>query len=175
MAVFLNFFKGFIMLKKIIAAAAVAMLAGSSFAADTGAYAGLDVGSTKIDGLSGSKASFGGFVGYNFNQNFAVEGGYRSLGKWDYSGADVKVTQASLSVIGAYPVSPEFSVFGRIGYNRLNADASYMGFSGSDSTSGGMYGFGVGYNFSSQIVGRLEVQKPSSDSTNLSIGVAYKF
>lgn len=163
------------MLKKIVAAAAIALLAGSSYAADAGAYAGLDVGSTKVDSLSGSKVSFGGFVGYNFNENFAVEGSVRRLGRWDVNGADVKLNQVLLSVIGSYPVSPEFNVFGRLGYNRLSADASFMGNSGSGSSKGSMYGFGVGYNFSSQIVGRLEVQKPSSDSTNLSIGVAYKF
>lgn len=164
------------MLKKIVAAAALAMLAGSSFAADTvGAYAGLDVGSTKIDGLSDNKVSFGGFAGYNFNQNVAVEGNVRSLGKWSDSGVDVKITQVALSVIGSYPFNPQFNVYGRLGYNRLNADASYMGLNGSDSTSGGLYGIGLGYNFSSQIVGRVEVQKPSSDSTNVSVGVAYKF
>lgn len=164
------------MLKKIVAAAALAMLAGSSFAADTvGAYAGLDVGSTKIDGMSDNKASFGGFAGYNFNESVAVEGNVRSLGKWSASGADVKITQVALSVIGSYPFNPELSVYGRIGYNRLKADASYMGLNGSDSTSGALYGVGLGYNFSSQIAGRVELQKPSGDSTNVSIGVAYKF
>jgi OOP family OmpA-OmpF porin len=164
------------MFKKIAAAAALALVATSAFAAEpTAFYGGVDVGSTKVDGLDGSKASFGGFLGYGFNQNFAVEVGYRQLGKWDVMGADLKAKQTHLSVIGAWPLNQQLDVYGRLGYNQLRAVASYGGYSYGDDTTGALYGVGLNYSFTPAISGRIEVQKPSSDSTNLSVGVAFKF
>ena len=50
------------MFKKIAFAATLAILASSSFAADRPSfYAGADVGSTKLDGISDRQSSFGGF------------------------------------------------------------------------------------------------------------------
>jgi OOP family OmpA-OmpF porin len=160
------------MLKKIVAAAALAMLASSSFAGTPGTvYGGLDVGSTKLDGNSDSQASFGGFVGYNFHQNFAVEGGFRRLGTWDNGGPDVTVDQTAVSVIGTLPLNQGFNVYGRLGYNYVKVDRSY----GDASESGTLYGVGVGYTFSPKLAGRIEVQKPTSDSTNVGASVVYQF
>jgi OOP family OmpA-OmpF porin len=156
------------MLKKIVAAAALAMLASSSFAGTPGTvYGGLDVGSTKIDNVSDSKTSFGGFVGYNFHQNFAVEGGFRRLGTW----GDTTVDQTAVSVIGTLPLSQGFNVFGRLGYNYIKSDDGHV--EGSDS--GVLLGVGVGYAFSPKLAGRIEVQKPTSDSTNVGASVVYQF
>jgi OOP family OmpA-OmpF porin len=160
------------MLKKIVAAAALAVMASSSFAGTPGTvYGGLDVGSTKVDGISGKETSFGGFVGYNFHQNFALEGGFRRLAQYDVVGEDLTLDQTALSVVGTVPLSQGFNVFGRLGYNHLKADSNF----GGASDSGVLYGVGLGYNFSPTIAGRVEVQKPSSDSTNVSVGVAYQF
>jgi hypothetical protein len=160
------------MFKKIVAAAALAVVASSSFAGTPGTlYGGLDVGSTKVDGISGKETSFGGFVGYNFHQNFALEGGFRRLAKYDnVVGEDLTLDQTALSVVGTVPLSSGFNVFGRLGYNYLKADSNF-----SDSDSGVLYGVGLGYNFSPTVAGRVEVQKPSSDSTNVSVGVAFQF
>jgi hypothetical protein len=163
-------------LKKIAAAAALALLASSSFAATpTAFYGGLDVGSTKIDGFDDNKTSFGGFLGYGFNQFFAVELGYRQLGKWDFGGADLKAKQTHLSVIGAYPLNAQLDLYGRLGYNNLRAEASAGNVTYGEDTDGGLYGIGLNYNFTPQLSGRIEAQKPSSDSTNYSIGVVWKF
>jgi len=154
------------MFKKLAIAAALAVAASSSFAAPTGVYAGLDLGSTKIDDVDDSKTSFGGFLGYGFNQFFSAEVGYRRLGKWD----DVTVNQTQLSVVGSYPIAPQFDIFGRIGYNHLDIDNSFDG-----NRSGGLYGIGVSYTFTPNISARFEVQKPTSDSTNYGVGIVYKF
>ena len=112
------------MLKKIIAAAAFATLASSAFAAQPGTfYAGLDAGSTKVDDLGESKASYGGFVGYNFHPNFAAEVGARRLGSW----GDVDVNQYQVSLVGTLPLQNNFNVFGRVGYNKLDADGNGRG------------------------------------------------
>src|SRR6476620_2649416 len=104
------------MFKKIAAAAALAFAASSAFAAPTAYYGGLDLGSTKLDGLSDNKASVGGFLGYGFNQNFAIELGYRQLGSWDVLGVNVKAKQTHLSVVGSYPLGNQVEVYGRLGY-----------------------------------------------------------
>ena len=164
------------MLKKIAAAAALALVASSSFAAaPTAFYGGLDVGSTKIDDFDQDKTSFGGFLGYGFNQFFAVELGYRYLGKFDVFGTDVKAKQTHLSLVGSYPLNAQFDVYGRLGYNNLRAEAKANGITYGDDTDGGLYGIGLNYNFNPQLSGRFEVQKPSSDSTNYSVGVVWKF
>jgi OOP family OmpA-OmpF porin len=164
------------MFKKIAAAAALAFAATSAFAAaPTAFYGGLDVGSTKIDGLDDNKASVGGFLGYGFTQNFAVELGYRQLGKWDVMGADLTAKQAHLSLVGSWPLSPQLDVYGRLGYNQLRAEASYGNYTYGEDTSTGLYGIGLNYNFTPTVSGRIEAQKPSSDSTNINVGVVFKF
>lgn len=164
------------MFKKIAAAAALALMATSAFAAaPTAFYGGVDLGSTKIDDFGDSKASFGGFLGYGFNQNFAVELGYRQLGKWDVLGVDVKAKQTHLSLVGSYPLNAQLDVYGRLGYNQLRGEASYAGATYGDDTSGGVYGVGLNYSFTPTISGRIEAQKPSSDSTNVNVGLVFKF
>jgi OOP family OmpA-OmpF porin len=171
------------MLKKIVATAALAVMAASSFAGTAGTlYGGLDVGSTKVDDMPGKETSFGGFVGYNFHQNFALEAGFRRLASYNIPRYCAAVTtpcedmtldldQIALSVLGSVPLGQGFSVFGRLGYNRLKADSDV----GSSSDSGTLYGVGLSYNFSEKVAARVEVQKPSSDSTNVSVGVAFQF
>jgi OOP family OmpA-OmpF porin len=168
------------MFKKIAIAAALAIVTSSSFAADKPFfYAGADVGSSKFDDLSDRQNSFGGFVGYSFNQNIAIEAGYRRLADFDlnYGNTKVGVTldQAAVSVVGTLPLSNGFNVFSRLGYNRLNATGSVSGFKAADSTSGVLLGIGAGYTFTPTVSARLELQKPSSDSTNVSAGVSFKF
>jgi OOP family OmpA-OmpF porin len=159
-------------MKKILAAAALAMLATSSFAAPPGTlYAGVDGGSTKVDGTSRKETSYGGFVGYNFHQNFALEAGFRRLGLWEEPGEDLKIDQTALSVIGSVPLSQAFSVYGRLGYNHLKTGRCSCKY----SDSGVLYGVGLGYTFSETVAARVEVQKPTSDSTNVSVGLAIQF
>lgn len=160
------------MFKKIAAAAALTLLASSSFAAPTAFYGGVDVGSTKSDALdnNSSKVSYGAFLGYDVNENVAVELGYRRLGQWENArglGNDVNVNQTHLSVVGSVPLKDQFSVYARVGYNKLNGDVI--------NNSGALYGVGLGYNFAPNVVTRLEVQKPTNYATNIGVSVGYKF
>jgi hypothetical protein len=164
------------MLKKIIAVAAFATLASSAFAAQPNTfYAGIDGGSTKIDDFGDDKGSYGAFLGYNFHENFAAEIGARRLGSWDLGFADVDANQYSASIIGTLPLQNNFNVFGRLGYNKLEAKASANGFSADADDNGVLYGVGVGYQFTPTVSGRIEFQKPSSDSRNISAGIAFAF
>jgi len=164
------------MLKKIIASAALAILTCSASAAvPNTAYAGVDGGGTKINGLGDNEGSYGAFIGYSFQENFAVEIGARRLGSWVYRGADVDINQYAASVIGTLPLQNQFSLFARLGYNKVKADLSLQGVSTDATDSGLLYGVGVGYNFTPTIAVRIEFQKPSSDSHNLSVGLAFQF
>ena len=86
------------MMKKIVAAAALSLLAATAFAGPTAFYAGVDVNSTKVDGLDDSKTGAGGFVGYGFTPNVAVELGYRKIGTWTVYGTDVELNAQGLGV-----------------------------------------------------------------------------
>lgn len=160
------------MFKKIALAATLAIAATSSFAqVRPSVYAGVDVGSTKIDGISDRQSSFGGFVGYQFNDSFAVEAGYRRLADFD----NITVNQTHASVIGILPLQSNFNIYGRLGYNNLDVKNSTAFGSLKDSTSGVLYGVGVGYNFTPNITARLEAQKPTSDTSNVSGTLSLKF
>jgi OOP family OmpA-OmpF porin len=157
-----------IMFKKIVIASALALIASASFAQSApGVYAGVDIGTTDFDGVDDSETSAGAFVGYNFDKNFGLEANYRNL----FDKNNVEANQFGLSMIATMPLSNTFSVYGRLGYNRLNIESG--GF--KDHESKVLYGAGVSYAFTPSISGRVEVQKPHSDLTNLSAGVVFKF
>lgn len=168
------------MFKKIAAAASLIIASSAAFAAQPNTfYAGADIGRTRIDDMSGRDTSVGAFAGYNFHQNFAVEGGYRRLADKDYrfSGVDtnVRADQLALSVVGSLPVAERLSIYGRLGLNRLEVKGSAGGFSAKESETKALYGVGLGYAFTPAVSARLEVQKPASDATNVSAGVAVQF
>jgi Outer membrane protein beta-barrel domain len=164
------------MFKKFALAVALAAAASSSFAAaPAGFYAGLDVGSTRVDNIDGNQASFGGSVGYGFNRYVAFELGYRQLGKWDMFGGSVKLAQPYFSVVGFYPLSQQFDIYGRFGHNAVNTDSSVRGFTYNDDANGGLYGVGLNYDFSPAVSGRVEVQKPMRDIVNYNVGLVFKF
>ena len=167
------------MFKKIAAAAVLLAASSAAFAQEApSAYAGIDVGSTKIEGFE-REGGYGVFFGYKFNQAIAVEAGYHRLADTEFgSGAlrgDLTVDQVALSVIGRLPLSNGFDLYGRLGYNRLEADAEVRGFSAKEDDSGTLLGVGLGYTFSPIVHGRFEVQKPASDTTRIAAGVSFKF
>jgi len=173
------------MFKKIAAASALILASSAAFAAQPNTfYGGVDAGRTKVDDFSKRDTSVGAFVGYNFHQNFAVEGGYRRLADQDVNLATIgtsyvvgkaKADQAHLSVIGSLPVGESFSVYGRLGINRLESKIESSVYNAKDHTTKALYGVGVNYAFTPAVSGRLEVQKPTSDATNVSAGVSFQF
>lgn len=167
------------MFKKIAAATALIIASSAAFAAQPSTfYAGADVGRTKIDDLD-RDTSYGAFVGYNFNQTFAVEAGYRRLADVDYRilnvNTKVRADQLALSVVGSFPIAESFSVYGRLGLNRLEAKATAGNVSAKDDETKALYGIGLSYAFTPAVSARVEVQKPASDVTNVSAGVSFQF
>eukprot|EP01114_Cavostelium_apophysatum_P003716 TRINITY_DN13848_c0_g1_i1.p1 TRINITY_DN13848_c0_g1~~TRINITY_DN13848_c0_g1_i1.p1 ORF type:complete len:169 (-),score=61.43 TRINITY_DN13848_c0_g1_i1:122-628(-) len=168
------------MFKKLAAATALIIASSAAFAAQPSTfYAGADIGRTKIDDFSNRDTSVGAFVGYNINQNLAVEGSFRRLADFDVrlAGTNVNVRgdQLAASVIGSLPVGESFSVYGRLGLNRIEVKAKALGSSADDAETKALFGLGVSYAFTPAISARVEVQKPASDVTNVSAGVAFQF
>jgi OOP family OmpA-OmpF porin len=167
------------MFKKFAAATALLAAASGAFAAEPPSmYAGVDVSSTKISGAD-RDGGYGAFLGYRFNESFAIEGGYHRLAETDYYAgplrANVTLDQLDLSVIGSLPLSAGFDVYGRLGYNRLTTDTDVAGFSAREHDNHVLYGVGLGYAFTPMIHARLEVQKPCGDTTKVLAGVAFRF
>lgn len=114
-------------MKKFLAATLLStFVAIPAFAADTGFYAGVDVGNGKIrvkdcGGCSSSKdnETVGGvLLGYQYNKNLAVEAKYTSAGKWEISpggSGDIKNDVFSLAAVGIAPINDSFSVYGKLG------------------------------------------------------------
>ena len=168
------------MFMKIAAAAALLVASSAGFAAEPGSfYAGADVGRTRITDVDGRDTSFGGFVGYNFHPNFAVELGQRRLFERDYrwgnEGANLPADQTSLSLVGSLPVAEGLSVYGRLGAARIQERFSTGGFTNKDSTTKALYGIGLSYAITPAIAARVEVQKISQQATNLSTGLSFQF
>jgi OOP family OmpA-OmpF porin len=168
------------MLRKIALPAMLAVLSSSAFAAAPGSYyVGADIGLSKFDGIKGSNTSIGGFVGAQLTDHLAVEGAYRRLGEFDERAGtttvNVAAKQAALSLVGSWPVGAGMSAYGRIGVNRLTADASVASVSAGKTTNKALYGAGMSFAITPAMIARVEATKAASDTTNVSVGVAFKF
>jgi opacity protein-like surface antigen len=179
------------MIKQFTTAALLACISVTAIAADSaGPYMGADFGRTKADrdplqlGSMKDDNSVGIFGGYRFNENLALEASYRNLGDYTFlffsftnygqsvtTAVDVRTKQSAASVLLSAPLGSSFSVFTRLGYNRLSAKAHGQ----SVSDSGALLGLGLDYALTANVAARLEYQRPASDLQNLSLGVSYKF
>ena len=140
-------------------------------------------------------------LGYKFSPNWALEGGYVDLGKFNYNAtftggtanAQVKASGINLAAVGTYPISEQFSIFGKLGFIDAkveeNASATGPGGAGTGSASSTKvktnYGFGASYSFSKDWGVRAEWERFSklgdnnttgeSDVDLLSVGVVFDF
>jgi len=139
------------------------------------------------------------FGGYQFNENFALEGGYFNLGKFDYSlstpggtlNGDIKIMGLNLDAVAILPITEDFSAFARIGANYAQSKDSF-GTTGTISISDNSpkendlnYKFGAGlqYALTEALALRLEAERyrindavgNDGDIDFFSIGLIYKF
>lgn len=165
-------------MKKFAPLLLASLLAAPAFAND-GAVIGVDYGHTKVSDSDISGNGAGVFGGYRFNDAFAVELGYRQLfnATTGEFGVPVKIKGTALqaSVIGYLPLGKDFSLYGRLGFNRLKAKASAGTGSASSSESKSLFGFGAEYVFGGNVTGRLEYQKPASDTSTVLVGIKIGF
>lgn len=128
-------------------------------------------------------------VGYMFNPNFGIEGGYTDLGSIDSEVGNCVQAQPidpsadgiNISLVGRAPVSERVAVYGKLGAFAWNMDREDVSDDGVSPTAG----IGVGVGFTDSIEGRLEYNRyfdvGESDTTGqtdidaIMAGVAIKF
>lgn len=187
---------------------------------DSGWYVGANVGQSraKIDdaritsGLLGSgftttsltnddrDTGYKLFGGYQFNKNFALEGGYFDLGEFGYTATtlpagtlngNIKLKGLNLDAVGILPITEKFSAFGRVGVNYAQAKDSFTG-TGAVSVSNPnpskndtnyKYGLGLQYAFTESLAMRAEAERyriddavgNKGDIDLISVGLIYRF
>ena len=163
-------------MKNIIALALAATLAAPAFAASD-FYIGGDVGQTRISegGLKFKSTGASIYGGYQLTSNIAIEAGYRNLGSDTVAGVKIKGSALQASALFLAPLSTDFSLFGRLGVNRVEAKASAAGQSFKDNETKAFFGFGGRYAVSKQVGLRVEFQQPEQDVKVFSAGIDFRF
>jgi hypothetical protein len=129
-----------------------------------GFYAGLELGQAD----AGAEDDFAWKVlgGYQFHRNIAVEFAYSQL--LDVGGTEISAME--LVAVGMYPVAPQFSIIGKIGFANVDAEP------GGDETEL-TFGIGVQYDFTPKIGLRAQWQRYTTDPDLdlFTIGGVWKF
>ena len=162
----------------------------------TGPYIGTSLGATRAhfnnDSINSSLAGQGFtassrtednsstgyklFGGYQLNRNFAVEGGYFDLGRFNYGfnttppgtfSSDTRVRGLNLDLVGLLPLTEQFAVFGRVGaaYAQTRANFTRTGalpLSGASSSSKDTnlkVGLGLQYAITEALAVRAELER----------------
>ncbi|MFZ5523617.1 MAG: outer membrane beta-barrel protein [Pseudomonadota bacterium] len=102
-----------------------AFVAAPAVAADTGFYFGAKFGSVNYgyaNVSNNSQAGYGLLGGYTVNDYFAVEAEFNRLGGFDSTTGTVKGRSFGFSGVGSLPLSPEFSLFGKMGISSSTLD-----------------------------------------------------
>lgn len=139
------------------------------------------------------------FGGYLFNENFALEGGYFDLGKFDYSittlsgsaAGDIEIMGLNLDAVGILPITEDFSAFGRVGVIYAQAKDSFgttgnisiLDTSPKESDFNYKLGVGLQYAITDAVAVRLEAERyrindavgNDGDVDLFSIGLTYRF
>jgi OmpA-OmpF porin, OOP family len=204
-----------------LATAAIAQPCSAQINNDmVGLYGGINVGRSRatIDDprISGSLVSNGfavnsladdnrstgvkAFGGYQFNRNFAVEGGVFSLGKFGYHATttptgtldgQARVRGLNLDLVGTLPITDSFAVFGRAGITYAEARDRFSGTGAvvvnnanpSERAANWKAGVGLQYAFTPALSVRAELERyrindavgNKGDIDMASIGLVYRF
>jgi hypothetical protein len=103
-----------------------------AISADYGFYITGDVGSTNVDesSLDDNDISFHPSVGYDFNENWAVQVGYDSLGEPSDScgtGCTIALDDfwgANVKLVGTLPLNDKWGLFASVGWQHWETDIS---------------------------------------------------
>jgi len=138
--------------------------------------------------------------GYQFNDYFAIEGGYFDLGRFGYNAitvpagtvnGDISLRGINLDVLGFLPITENLSVFGRVGANYSEAKDSFSATGPITITDPDpsrrdvnyKLGLGVQYRLTPSLATRLEIERYRVDDAignrgdidQLSVGLVYRF
>lgn len=168
----------------------------------TGSLSGAGLPSSISDDNKGN--AFKLFGGYQFNRNFALEGGYFNLGEFGYTATTVppalagtlngkiKLQGLNLDAVGMLPFGDQFSVFGRLGlqyaqakdtFTSTGAIAAPANPSPSKNALNFKVGVGAQYDFNRSLGMRVEAERyriddainNKGDIDLYSVGLIYRF
>jgi OmpA-OmpF porin, OOP family len=157
----------------------VAMSGAAALALSTGAlaqmaptvpnfYVGLEVGQT--DAENEEDTGFKLLGGYQFHRNIAAEIGYGLL--FDKGGEEL--TSLEVTAVGLFPLANQFSLFGKLGFARVEAESNF----GSTDDTSLTFGFGGQFDVNRNLGLRLGWQRYEIEDTDvdfISLGVLWRF
>lgn len=155
--------------------AALVMISGGVFAAETSTYLGVDVGSSRLEALNQraeAASSVGATLGHRFNEYLALELKAQKLGHWALDGTNYRASALKASALAYLPVSERSQLFARIGYGRNSLEASAPSSKSTLSRSQLLVGAGIRYQFSPQWSARLELNHQGDQPMRYSLGQA---
>ncbi len=197
-----------------------AIVSTFAMADDSAWYLGTSIGPSKaviddvriVNGLLGGGATSASvtdddrgnaykiFGGYQFNQSWALEGGYFDLGKFGFTATTVppgslsgtiKLRGVNLDLVGTLPITQRLSGLGRIGANYTEARDKFTGTgsvhvlnsSPNARETNLKAGLGLQYAFTDSLVLRTEVERfrindavgNKGDVNFVSVGLIYLF
>jgi len=157
---------------------------------------------TSTDAVDQQATGWKVFAGHRFGPNFAVEGGYTWLGRYDFHGqiiadpgtvnSQFKAESINAFAVGLLPWTPEFEAFAKAGLGfwraKLSANGTFAGRSSRAESARGwspILGVGLQYHFAPQWTLRAEAERffniGKADRTGrteidlYSLGVQYHF
>jgi len=156
-------------MKRLLAVALLStVVATPVFAAESGAYIGVTVGSSKTDNpypgntVTKDTDTVGSILaGYQYNKNLGVEVFYAGVGKLEANcgagcSASIKGDAVGINVVGTAPISDMFALYAKLGYASTKTDVSVTGVAGTGNRHSALTG-GVGgqYNVTKDVGIRL--------------------
>ena len=173
------------MLRRILLFSSIMLLSGPAAMAE-GFYAGAGVGITQVEdsdqGISFKDNPFGWrlLAGFDFNENFAIEGSYINSGEAedDIQGENVKAELSAfvVSVVGLIPVSETVRLFGKLGYYSGETEVTAFGITLDEDADGATAGAGVRFDMNNNFVIRGDLDWYDSDLDTLwSVGVGFQY
>ena len=156
----------------------VSMLGAAAMAVSTGAlaqstvphfYIGAEVGQADN---SVDDTGFKFLGGYQFHKNIAAEVAYGMLIDKD----NLEVTTIEAVAVGIFPLTPNISLLGKLGFAQVDVEVGGPGGGSSDDIEL-TYGFGVQWDFTRNLGFRAGWQRYDADSEvdYINVGVIWKF
>ncbi|MEW5879631.1 MAG: porin family protein [Pseudomonadota bacterium] len=138
-----------------------------------GTFLGASIGDSDYD------TGFKLFAGQQFHRNFAWEVQYTNFGDRTErrfgTFVDAEAWALGGSLVGLLPVSPDFSLFGKLGAHYTKVRYSAPGISSSDSNVDLGIGAGLSYRLTSQLTLRAEIEDIGDPGEMVSVGLQFRF
>ncbi|MGL6291736.1 MAG: porin family protein [Silanimonas sp.] len=159
--------------------AALGVAGGAQAATPNGAYVGAGVAQVDLnDGpIDDDDTGFAVYGGYRFNDYFGVEAQWLDGAKIAAPGTELDVRSVGAYAVGYLPVSDQFDLFAKAGWQRWDTDARST-FVGEDSGTDLGYGLGAQYRFTDQLGlrgewQRIELEDTEADAFLVSLNYAF--